>query len=138
MLRLTADISDRTIDTYIGTNFDLHWCNNSKNTGFNRGGFDIHSDIITGQWRYGDDEALLKQGNGVFYGSYLQDPELQAVNVRLETIAGGLAFDSNIGVVETLDFDTSDIGSSSVLVVKVTPRRTLASPRINDIIITGE
>lgn len=139
MLRLTDDISDRVDDRYIGSEFDLNWSNNDKFTGFNRGGYDIHSDITTGIWQFDDDEALLKSGNGVLYGAFSEDTELQGLNLRFETEAGGLVFDSDINVAETRTITkATDLGGSDVVVAILTTKRSLLTLRTNEITITGD
>ena len=137
MLRLTEDILDRTMEEYTGDELTVYWNNCAKLTGFNRGGYDIHSDIST--FEYGDDESLLKSGNGVLFGSYSADTQLQGVNVKFETEAGALIKSSDVGIVETLTVSKSaDLGNSDVVVLTVTPRRSLNTLRTNSITITGD
>ena len=136
MLRLTDNIIDGGNNTYYGDSLTLHWNNCDKLTGFNRGGYDIHSDIST--FEYGDDESLLKAGNGVLYGSFSEDTNLEFINLKLETEAGLSVFNSDINVAGEFTFSkSSDLGDSDVIVAIITPKRSLPTLRTSPIEITG-
>jgi hypothetical protein len=126
--RLTAVEMDGGAVQYSGSSFILYWnLPGKKGTGFNQGGFDLNADYPV--FNYGDSELNLVGGNGVNYGNYLADPELQGIDLVFETAAGVLIGQRSIlptAESEVIDKAT-DLGGNSDAIVKVIPRRSLRS-----------
>jgi hypothetical protein len=137
LIRLTSDEND--VDAggaeYSGPSFSLYWNLGSKETGFNKGGIDVHPDKTI--WRFGDSEAELLASYGVPYGNYLADVDLQAIDLQFEqtggTVIGQRALASTA---ETATITkATDLGGNDPAVVKVIPRRALQSEAVHSITV---
>ncbi|MCK9520871.1 MAG: phage tail protein [Dehalococcoidia bacterium] len=126
LVRVASDENAYQVPTKLATTFNLYWNLGAKLSGFNRGGYDVHPDKPI--WKYGDSEAALLRSNGVPYGNYQQDAELQAVDLIIEQPDGTPVSIKSLSVVETSAIvKASDLGGLSSAVIKVSPRRVLSA-----------
>lgn len=138
LLRLTSDENGRSGVQYTGSSFTLYWTlPGQKGTGFNQGGFDLNTTYPT--FRYGDSESELVGGNGVQFGSYLADPDLQGVDLVFEKTDGTFISQRSVGptVTSAVIDKSTDLGNNATAVIKVYPRRAQRSEKAEPITVTG-
>ena len=112
---------------YYNNPFTLYWNLGSKNTGYNNGGYDLDEDGIS-IWKYGNNESDLINSNGVFYGSYIEDPELQSLEMIFYQTDDTLLSSRNINILESdLIYYDSDLINNDPAKIKIIPRRSLGS-----------
>jgi len=143
LLEAYADITDPLLEgKYPSSPFDLFWILGNKETGFNRGLYDVHPSWPI--WVYGDDEAYLINSNGTpFLLLGPVDPEITSVVLVFEQIDGTPI--SNRTLTEFVDFErtasidaTTDLGGYDPAVIKVLPRRSLQTKTEHEITVQQE
>jgi len=138
LVRLTSDENGRSGIQYTGSSFTLYWTLPSqKGTGFNQGGFDLNTIYPT--FRYGDDVSKLVGGNGVQFGSYLVNQDLQGVNLVFEKTDGTFISQRSVGptVTSAVINKSTDLGNNATAVIKVYPRKAQRSEKAESITVTG-
>lgn len=138
LLRLASDENEGGSLVYSGSSFTLYWnLPGQKGTGFNQGGYDLNTSWPI--WRYGDSVGYLTGGNGVLYGNYFADADLQAIDLVFEETDGtpigsrSVAATAQSAVIDK----ATDLGGNSTAVIKVYPRRAYRTERAESITVTG-
>jgi hypothetical protein len=128
LIRLQADENDIDDPDYSGGSFTLYWnLPGARGTGWNQGGIDIHPSAPV--WRWGDSELLLIPSNGVPFGNYIADSELQAIDLVFETTGGTFIGEKTLTATDESESisKADDLVGNDPAVVKVIPRRTMRS-----------
>lgn len=127
------------IKDIVGTDYSgdptIEWYLGNKAAGFNRGGF---NEKLGGVWRYGDSVALLTANDGIGYGNYIADNQLQSVRLQVETSAGVLVKELTLLATaesKALTF-AGDMLSTNPANIKIIPMSTLQSTVKNDILVS--
>ncbi len=116
--RITPGEADGWQTQYSGDAITLYWNLPGKTAGFNIGAQDGG-----GIWEWGDSESLLVPQNGVHWGSYVQDPSLQGVDLVFLDANGTIIGSKNLGVVSTTTISKADdLGNNNPVTVEVYPR----------------
>jgi hypothetical protein len=137
LIRLTPDELDGGGVTYSGASFTLYWnLPGQKGTGFNQGGFDLNVDYPI--WEYGDDESELVGGNGVTYGNYVADSNLQGIDLVFEQTDGTFISERSVAATATYTTITkaTDLGGFDSAVIKVIPKTSYKSTKEASITVT--
>lgn len=107
---------DPTIDWYLA----------NKQSGFNIGGF---NNALGVSWKYGDDEDDLAANEGILYGAYILDTNLQSVVLRAEEADETLITEKVLAASaeqKALSF-VDDLNSKNPAVIKIIPTTILQS-----------
>jgi hypothetical protein len=136
LLRLTADEADGGSAAYSGASFTLYWNRGgARGSGFNQGGYDVNTAWPI--WEYGDSEAYLVGGNGVPYGNWLADEQLQATVLKFEQEDGTIIGQREISATAESETITkaTDLGGYNPARIKVVPRRSLEAWKEKSILV---
>ncbi|HUV64910.1 MAG TPA: phage tail protein [Sedimentisphaerales bacterium] len=129
LVRLTSDEMEGWDNSYSGDSITLHWGLPGRDAGYDLGGYDGG-----GTWAWGDDELELTPQNGVAWGAYAQDPELQAVDLEFRHESGTLLGFETLGVVSTTTISkATDLGGNNPATVQVYPVRARRSSKAGSI-----
>jgi len=119
---------------YQGITVDIDWYLASKTGGFNIGGY---NNILDSNWVWGDDEADLVGNEGLGYGNYVADSELERVHLQIEELDGTFIAEKildaddereELSIIDDFDF-------KNPVRIKIIPARSLQSTKKASIIV---